>query len=179
MTVNITMASLSGDSQLEEVVDLGSLSPGEESSEVDIYIRHDAENNSITDCSLYVTRYTGSDYSGANGADDDYSEVLSWGDTSGSGSHSGGGLYLNQNHSSSFPTVDWHPFRSGYGSDPNNSIELLQAAINNTGTGWTPADGEIPVNGEAHIKCRWDVPLAASSAGIRFIYLIMAYSYTS
>lgn len=179
MTVNITMASQSAGNQVEEVIDLGDVSPSNTSSTVDLYIRHDATNNAITDCSFYIVRYAGSDYTGANSPDDDYTEVIQWGDDSGASSTGGGGLYLNQNHSGSFPTADWHPFRSSFGSDPNNSIQLVQSAINNTGTGWTPTDGEIPVNGEAHIKTRWDIPLSASSAGIRFIQLVMAYSYTS
>lgn len=178
MTVSITMAGTTAGNQLSEVVDLGSLSPGDASAETDLYIRHDAENNPITDCAFYIIRYAGSDYTGSS-ADDDYTEVLSWGDDSGPGSTGGGGLYMNQNHSGSFPTVDWHPYRSSYGSGPSSSIQLVQAAINDTGVGWTPTDGEVPVNGEAHIKTRWDIPATVSSAGIRFIQLVMAYSYTS
>ena len=179
MTVSIIISGSSGGNQVSEVIDSGTVDPGDSSSVIDFYIRHDAENNPITDCGLYLAQYVGDDYTGVNGADNDYIEVLSWGDTSGPSSTEGEGLYFNQNHSGGFPTGSWSPFRSSYGSDPNNAIQLLQTAINNTGIGWTPTDGEIPVSGEAHIKCRWDVPLTASSAGARFVLLVMAYSYTS
>jgi len=177
MTVSITMSGESGGLPLEEVQDVGSITPDEDSGVQELYIRHDAENFPITDCGFYVVRYAGTGYTGSD-PDADYAELLQWGDDSGPVSHSGGGLYLNQSHSTSFPTSDWYCFRSGYGADPNNAIQLLAAAINNPGVG-SAVDGEIPVQGEAHVQWRLDIPLTVSAAGTRFVQLIMAFSYTS
>lgn len=187
MTVSITMSNTTGGSQVEEVVDLGAKNPGMASDVTDLYIRHDALNNAITDCGFYIVRYSGSSYTGIADPDSDYDDVIDWGNFSGETAHGididadadHGGLYINQNHTSSFPDASWHPFRTGYGSGYNNIIQLVQDSINIQPGSWTPIDGEIPKAGEAHIKIRWDVPQYASSAGAKFIQLVMAYSYTS
>lgn len=195
MTVNISIANTSSGDPLPEVVDLGQVSPGYATTAYDLYISHDAENFKITDCAFYLVRYTGSNYTGAEDPDTDYSELIAWGDTTNADDPSAhgveidfpvndndhGGMYINQVHPT-FGDTDWNVIYTGYGSDANNSITLLQGAINDLGVGWTPADGEIPLNGEAHIQIRWDMPKnlpSGSSAGIRFVQMVMAYSYTS
>lgn len=195
MTVNISIASVSGGDPLPEVVDLGQVSPGYATTPYSLYIRHDATNFKITDCAFYIVRYTGSNYTGAEDPDTDYSEVLAWGNTTHAddpnangveidvpvNNNDHGGLYINQVHPG-FGNTTWNVIRTGYGSDASNAIQLLQTAINNTGVGWTPTDGEIPLSGEAHIQSRWDFPKnlpSGSNAGIRFIQMVMAYSYTS
>jgi hypothetical protein len=177
MTVNITISGESGGTSLSDVQDVGEISPGATSDAQDLYIRHDAVNFPITDCAFYLVRYSGTGYSGSD-PDADYTEVIGWGDDSGSESHGGGGLYLNQDYDDSFPVGSYYCFRSGYGADANCGIELQDDAINNVGTG-AATDGEIPVEGEAFVKVRLDVPDTASAAGDRFIQLVMAYSYTS
>jgi hypothetical protein len=194
MTVNISISSTSGGDPLPEVVDLGQVSPGYATTAYDLYIRHDAENFKISDCAFYVVRYTGSNYTGAEDPDTDYSEIISWGDTTYAddptangveidlpvNDNDHGGLYLNQVHPT-YDDAEWYVVHTGYGSDSNNSIQLLSTAINDVGTG-SAVDGEIPLNGEAHIQTRWDMPKnlpVGSNAGIRFIQMVMAYSYTS
>lgn len=195
MTVTVTISGESQGNPLEEVTDFGEVDPGTASDAVDLYIRHNAAVWQITDCAFYLVRYVGSSYTGLAGPDTDFSTVINWGNTTigldpdahGAGpadppNHIDpeyGGMYLNMNHGSSFPIADWHPFYSGYGDSPENAIILSQDAINNTGSGWTPADGEIPFQGEAHVRIRWDIPSSASEAGISFVQLVMAYSYTS
>jgi hypothetical protein len=200
MTVSVTISSQSQGDPLEEVTDFGEFSPGEASDLANLYIRHDAAVWQITDCGFYLVRYVGSQYpeSGGAGPDADFATVIGWGDNTiadnpaANGVESNppgitdpeyGGFYLNMNHQDNvggkFPPVDWHPFYSGYGDSPENAVVLSQKAINNLGSGWIPADGEIPFQGEAHVQVRWDIPISASDAGISFIQLVMAYSYTS
>ncbi len=192
MTVSISIANTSGGDPLPEVVDLGQVSPGYATSAYDLYIRHDAESFAITDCVFYVVRYTGSNYTGAEDPDVDYSELIAWGDTTYAddptangveidtpvNNNNHGGLYMNQVQPA-FIDANWSVTRTGNGSNSSNSIELLQTAIN---IGSPTGDGEIPLNGEAHIQTRWDMPTplpSGSNAGIRFIQMVMAYSYTS
>lgn len=199
MTVTVTISGESQGNPMEEVTDLGEVDPGTASDVVDLYIRHNAAVWQITDCAFYLVRYVGSSYTGDAGPDADFSTVVTWGNTTiglnpdangvgpldppGITDPEYGGLYLNMDHQHNvggvFPPEEWHPFYSGHGDSPENAVILSQDAINNTGSGWTPADGEIPFQGEAHVQIRWDIPASASEAGISFVQLVMAYSYTS
>lgn len=199
MTVTITMSNHSGGDQVEEVVDLGNKDPGNASPLTDLFIRHDAINNPITNCGFYIIRYAGSDYTGIANPDSDYNEVISWGDHTGDGTGLGaggtedeGGLFMNQNHLGRNPgdaTEDdpygkfkdgsWKAFNSNRGPGYNMPWILSSDAINIKPVGYTPVAGEIPQNGEAHVQMRWDVPSTVETAGARFIQLVMAYSYTS
>ena len=199
MTVSITMANVSGGDQVEEVIDLGDVAPGEASPLTDLFIRHDAVNNPITNCGFYIVRYAGEDYTGIKDPDSDYAEVIAWGDHTGAGSGLGaggtddqGGLFINQNHLArnvslasatdpygKFPDPSWKAFNSNRGPGYNMPYILAKEAINIKPVAYTPVDGEIPQNGEAHVQMRWDIPSTASTAGARFIQLVMAYSYTS
>ena len=192
MTVSISIANTSGGDPLPEVVDLGSVAPGYATTAYDLYIRHDATSFKITDCAFYLVRYTGSSYTGAEDPDTDYSEVIAWGDTTHAddptangveidtpvNNNNHGGLYVNQIQSA-FLDANWSVIYTGSGSDANNSLQLLDDSIN---IGSPTADGEIPLNGESHIQMRWDMPTplpSGSNAGIRFVMMVMAYSYTS
>ena len=197
MTVSVTISSQSAGNPLEEVTDLGEVAAGEASNFVNLYIRHDAAVWQITDCALYLVRYVGTDYPDeeGDGPDADFATTIGWGDTTiadnpnangvgplpspGITDPAYGGFYLNMNHVGGLPPDDWHPFRSGYGDSPENAVILLQESINNLGAGWTPTDGEIPFQGEAHIQVRWDIPVNATEASVNLIQLVMAYSYTS
>lgn len=199
MTVSVTISGQSASSPLAEVTDLGEFAPGNASDIVNLYIRHDAAVWQITDCAFYLVRYVGTAYTGDDSPDEDFATVIGWGDTTialdpdangvgplpspGVVDSNYGGFYMNMNHqgnvSSVLPPEDWHPFRTGYGDSPENAVVLSQDAINNLGSGWTPTDGEIPFQGEAHIQVRWDIPVSATDAGISFVQMVMAYSYTS
>lgn len=199
MTVTITMSNHSGGDQVEEVIDLGDKDPGNASPITDLFIRHDAVNNPITNCGFYIVRYAGEDYTGIADPDSDYAEVIAWGDYTGDGNGLGaggsdqeGGLFMNQDHLDrvtgdataadpygKFPDSTWKAFNSNRGSGYNMPLILSEKAINIKPSTYTPVDGEIPQNGEAHVQIRWDIPSTASTAGARFIQLVMAYSYTS
>jgi hypothetical protein len=175
MTVNITFSNLSGGDSLADTVDLGSVTPGAESSYQDVFIRHDAVVSSITDCAWYLQRYVGSSYSGDN-EDDDLTELLSWGDAA------TGGFIINQvippswTYGTQFATGNDQLIKNGYG-DINNQLILDEDAIN---VGTPIGDGIIPVAGEAHVQVRFKVPSSVpAGAGYRAATLVFSYSATS
>jgi hypothetical protein len=151
----------------------GTLSPGDQSSVIDTYISHD-ETAKIINCAIYILPYSGGVYLGADTAQDDYNLLVEWGDTSHPAT-SGGGLYVNTNHSGGFPTASWQVFRTGGGDSLGSSFTLPAAAIS---TGVAVA-GEIPVLGEAHLRWRLDIPAAYTGTGIGYVDTLMYYSTTS
>jgi hypothetical protein len=169
------MAGVSGDDSLADTVDMGSVTPGSDTNFQDLFIRHDALVNPITDCAWYVTRYTGSNYLGED-PDDDFIEIMGWGDAA------TGGMTINQvippswttgtQFSESYDQV----FKNGYG-DIDNQLILDEDSIN---IGTPAGDGIIPVAGEAHVQVRYQVPsVGVGTAGYRAMQLVLAYSATS
>ena len=175
MTVNVTFSNVSGGDSLSDTVDLGKADPGNDTSFQDVFIRHDASVNPITDCAWYLQRYVGSSYLGTD-EDDDFSEVMSWGDAA------TGGCIINQvvpaswTSGQQFSIGDDQVFKNGYG-DINNQLILDEDSI----VVGTPAgDGVIPVSGEAHIQFRADIPSSVpAGAGYRAVTLVLSYSATS
>jgi len=175
MTVNITFANLSGGDSLSDTTDLGSTTPGNDTELQDVFIRHDALVNPITDCAWYLQRYVGSSYLGDN-EDDDLTEVMAWGDAA------TGGFIINQVIPGSWTIGDQFVvgndqiFKNGYG-DINNQLILDEDSIS---VGTPAGDGVIPIAGEAHVQCRADIPASVpAGAGYRAVTLVFSYSATS
>jgi len=178
MTVNITTSATSAGDSLADTVELnavdGALNPGENSDHQEVFISHDAVVASITDCALYITRYAGSNYLGAD-AGQDIIDLLgsTWG-----GADKGARMSMTPPGSwvlNAIFTSGWASFKTGYG-DVDSEIPLAKESIV---VGTPPAsDGEIPVGGEAHIQIRVDAPLTAA-AGYKAFSLVFAYSATS
>jgi hypothetical protein len=176
MTVNLTLSETNGGSSLSDTEDLGSIAPGNTADFQDLFISHDAENNKITDVSLYLTQYAGSTYLGSDAAGD-LSELLGWGDAV------TGGFKVVMDGWGSWTTGTrnevgtWLTFKNGYG-DVDSQIPLAKESIV---TGAVPSvDGEIPVDGTAHIQIEIDIPSSVpDGAGYRAVSLVVAYSATS
>lgn len=151
----------------------GALSPGDQSSVIDTYISHDGTAK-ITNCAIYILPYSAGVYLGAGTAQDDYNLLLGWGDATYPAT-SGGGLYINMNHTGGFPTASWQVFRTGTGDSLGTAFSLPANAIN---SGPTVA-GEIASGGEAHVRWRLDVPASHTATGIGYIDTLMYYSATS
>lgn len=174
MTVNILFSNESGGNSLSDNVDLGEVNPSADSTIQNLFIRHDAQAAAISDCAFYITRYTGSGYLGQD-EDRDLVEVIGWGDDA------TGGFTINQKVPPTWSGEAFDPlydqvFKSTLGTI-NNQAQLLTTAES---IGSFTSDGEIPVNGEAHIQVR--VAVAASvplGANYRAVELVMAYSATS
>jgi hypothetical protein len=168
MTVSITISETSGGDALAGTTSSGTVSAGSASTAQDLYIRHNASVNPITDCALYLVRMVGSGYLGSD-ADSDFTEIMdTWGPA-------GGGFQYNTDQPS-FAVGNWTSFKTGHG-DSDNPVTLPTAAVNIG----TPAQiGDIPVSGEAHIQVRWSIPASVpAGAGYRAVSLVFAYSATS
>jgi hypothetical protein len=131
---------------------------------------------------MYISKYTGDSYSGTD-ADADYSEILGWGDDLYARTTTKGALYLNQvipvnwTIGDEFASSNAQPFRTGYGTSDNQIVLTTDAISRGDPAG---VDGVIPVNGEAHIQLKFEVPTSVSrGAGARTIMLVVAYSATS
>jgi len=175
MTVNITMSNQSGGNSLPDNVDLGTVNPNSSTAFQDLFIRHDASAASITDCAFYISRYSATGYLGVD-ADNDYSEIIGWGDAA-----AGDGFIINQHATgwtspNQFPTANDQICSTGSG-DINGQLPLLQSAIN---IGTVTENGVIPIDGEAHIQVRVEIPSSIpAGANYRAVQLIMSYSATS
>lgn len=174
MTVNLTLSETSSGYSLADTTDMGTVTPGTAAGHQDIFISHDAEVNSITSCTIYITRYAGSSYQGID-ADADFTQIMGWGDAA------TGGVEMSMTPPSPWTTgtkfaSGWSYFKNGYG-DINSQIPLDKDSIV---VGSVPTnDGEIPVGGEAHIQIDIDVPSSPGSAGYKAFSLVFAYSATS
>jgi hypothetical protein len=174
MTVNITISETSGGYSIPDSIDLGDVDPSDSTSFQDLFISHDATVNSITDCSLYLTRYTGSSYPGED-ADADLVQILGWG----SDANTEGVLI------SMTPDVPWTigtEFASGWESffvghgDVDTQIPLDHESLV---FDLTEEDGEIPVGDEAHIQLKLTIPSSPGDAGAKAFGLVFSYSATS
>lgn len=174
MTVSVSFAtSSSSDAPTSLPVYAGELSPSGSSTALDFYIQHDG-TNSITDAKFYVLPYSAGVYLGTDSAQDDYDKIISWGDASGAGSHSGGGVYLSMDATNSFPSSSYNQFRTGYGDTLGTAVTLDADSVDTVTT-----DGTLPASAEAHIKIRVDVPSGETDSGTVYFDLLLAYTATS
>lgn len=174
MTVNIVTSGTSGGDSLSDTVDIGSPLAGQATDYQDIFISHNAVVEPITDCALYITRYAGSSYLGAD-ADQDIIDILGWG-----GAVGDNGARVSMTPPSPWTSGDkfpsgWQQFKLGSG-DVDNPITLDENSII---IGTPSGPGEIPVGGEAHIQIEVQVPSSVSSAGYKAFSLVFAYSASS
>lgn len=173
MTTSIRYASSPSGTPYSLPESAGTLSPGDQSSVIDTYISHDGTSK-ITDCAIYILPYSAGVYLGADTSQNDYDLLLGWGDSSYPAT-SGGGLYVNMNHTGGFPSSDWQVFRTGVGDSLGAAFSLPITAIS---TGSAVA-GEIQASGEAHLRWRLDIPVSYSGTGRGYIDTLMYYSATS
>lgn len=173
MTTNIYFSNTSGGLSMSDTYDFGTVTPGNYSSPVDVFIRHDAVNAKITNCAFYVARCMSESYDGDD-PNSDLIELLGFGD-------SDKGFQINQTipvgwtEGDEFGSSDWDSFKNGHG-DINNKIALSEDAIS-----IGAVDGaSIAVGGEAHIQFRYYIPSSVSAgAGNRGISMVFAYDATS
>jgi hypothetical protein len=174
MTVNITISETSGGYSVPDTIDLGSVAADAETDFQDLFISHDATISSITDCNLYLTRYTGSSYPGSD-PDADLTQILAW--DSGTNTH---GVMMSMIPDDPWTlgtefAAGWESFYGGHG-DVDTQLELDFRSLV---SGATVDDGLIPVGDEAHIQLKIVVPSSPGAAGAKGFGLVFAYSATS
>jgi hypothetical protein len=141
-----------------------------------IYISHTGAFE-ITGCSLFIAPYTGAAYTGSAGQDEDYNEIIGWGDTYYNGGGTPGikgGFQVSQDDGSNYTIL-----RTGAGSY-STPLGLLAT------TEGSASDGKIdiytaahPTHGEAHILVNIFIPSTETTTGLRFVDFGLKYTYTS
>lgn len=183
MSITVTISGESSGDSLASLVDMGSEIPGDSTDHQDLFIRHSAIVNPITDCSFYLINYSGVDYPPTgNGSDLDYAEIMGWGADRFEAIPPPpgiGGFLINYMVPPGWVIGDpyipetFYAFREGYG-DIDSQIVLSKDA------GGSATDGEIDVSGEAHIQVKFEIPLSPTGgSGPRAIQMVMAFSATS
>lgn len=178
MSIAITWATSAGGSDINDL-DTGNSSAGSNTTEQALYISHNG-NNAIQNAKLFIAaKATG--YAGAATAEDDYNELLFWGDSTDANVF--GGLQLNLDSDGGFPASAYgtvsskdptggKTIRTGVGDTVNNGIILP------TTTGIAVA-GTIQPTEEAALELRFLVPVSEGTTGKREVDLKLRYQYTS
>jgi len=78
MSVNLIWSYVNGDNAITDFVDHGNISNGVDSPGIQIFIRHDGEND-ITGVAFFLREFTGT-YNGDATSNADFVEMLGWGD---------------------------------------------------------------------------------------------------
>jgi len=172
MTTSVKFSLSSGAQPVFLPQSVGTMSPGTQSSVLDLYITHTGTAK-IENCKFYLLPYTAGVYLGTRNAQDDYDLVIGWGNAA--TGYSGRGLWVNMNNDGGFPTESWQVFKTNQGDTLANAIELPAAAIS-IGSG---SAGEIPSSGEAHIRLRMDIPSDETLTGTFYVDILMYYTTTS
>lgn len=158
MATSVTFSSATGGLAYSTPLDEGSIAPGGAATAQPIYIRHNG-SDPITDCKVYIQPYAGGAYAGTSTPQDDYEELLCWGDNSPS-STSGSGVYVSVDHLGGVGT--FANATTTRGSSASNAIALTEDSID---TGTPAGDGVIPDGAEAKVFVRVDVPTTVSCGG--------------
>lgn len=176
MTVNIFISGSANGSSLSDTEAFEEATPGTESDFKDLFISHDAEVSSITDCAVYIYRYTGSNYLGED-ADADLTELLGWGDAATGGVKVVMDGWTGWISGTENTSGTWHTIKNGYG----DITAPLTLPIESIVLGSIPSsDGEIPVGSTAHLQIKVSVPSSVPrGANYRQFGLTMAFSASS
>jgi len=178
MTVNITWALAANGADINDL-NAGNVSAGSETVEQTLFVRHDGDSQ-INNCRIYISpKATG--YTGATTSQDDYLEILGWGDALVAADF--GGLQFNFDSNGGFPA-------SAYGTvttkDPTNG-KTVRTGVGNTvlnGIQLPSATG-ISVNGiikateESSFRLKFKVPTSEGVTGNRQVDLKLRYTFTS
>jgi hypothetical protein len=173
----------------------------------DIYMRHDAVTDPITDVKTYIAQYSGT-YGGADTAANDYTTIIGYGaaDSGATKNNNDGdsrGIHIdmdwqvstaNQFDYSREATGQKRIYGKDYsgldGSDLANAFPLhADAASYWNGSSeidaTTPVTGKIGISSDTvlgnrgHIKARWYLHTGATDGGICQYDIVVAFSYTS
>jgi len=166
MTVNITWSENAGGSAITSV-SWGNIQNGDEATAKDVYFWHDGTEK-ITNCQLYIQPFSGT-YNGSASAQDDYNELIAWGDGA-----SDEGFLLNQNTENGSSSYQTHNSSQGTASAP---FTLSRNAV--IGAGGAGTAGELDAGETAHIQVKIKVPSGEDTAGTRQFDQCLKYTYTS
>lgn len=184
MSVTISWASNNLGTPITQPSSHGSIAKGNSGNAQTVYIYHNGVNN-ITSCGFYIQPFNG-DYNGVASANDDYDELLEWGDSNVAANF--GGFCVNMDATGTWadgwPTVinknPTHGFvaRTGVGDTLANAI-TVSSHIGSAGDGIIDANPPNGYGGNLRFQCRVQVPTNEGTLGKRQFDLVLTYSYTS
>jgi hypothetical protein len=173
----------------------------------DVYIRHDAVDDPITDVKLFLQQYgvgTGFTYGGADSAANDFTSLVNLGNASGSSKNNAdglsGGIWVDMDWDAStvnqFDQANFPALVKIFGDGGTDGVDLASAfEVNSAAMVYdnasvetaasAPVTGQIGVSGDtalgdhAHLKFRIYLPDAFAQGGIYQSEIVVAYSYTS
>ena len=185
MAVSITW-SLTDNGTAETLIDHGSASNGSNTTERQIYLRHNGVNP-ITDCGFYFTTKSGA-YTGGLNAVADFAEMLAWGDAG--VADDWGGVQVNMDAEGGFSggatwgmsesqktSADGYKFtlRSGTADSSANALTLSEKM-----SASMTVNGEIPAGvTNTTFQLRIKVPTNEDTAGVRQFDQVLKYTFTS
>ena len=186
MTASISITwseSLSGTSIT--TLDHGAGPNGTTFTEKEVFFRVENNVSSITDCKLYIAALT-SGYTGAATANEDYDELIAWGDASASTDF--GGVFVNMNAIGGYPEADWATFTSksktysfvANSTQGGNLAEAVTISSQAIGDG-SGIDGTVAAGAPENVrfKVRIVIPNSESTTGIRQIAFGLKYTSTT
>ena len=171
----------------------------------DLYVRHDAVNNQITEVGTFIQTYgvgTGFSYGGGDSAAGDFTTLSNFGNTSGSSKNNADGLSSglwidmdwDSNDTTRFDQLNFPTVVKIYGDGGTDGIDLASAFVAREegmvydSAGETaasaPVSGEIGKSGDTvlgdnfHAKLRIYLPAAATTGGILQWEWVVKYSFT-
>jgi len=165
---------------ITEEYDHGSATNGASTPSKEFYLRH-TYLNPITNASLFTRLVTGT-YGGAKNAQDDYDEIVGWGDETDVDDF--GGLAVNMDALGSYATA-WPSYlvptaTEAYMVATGRGDSELNARVLTTQTG-CPTEGQVLNGGSPNVrfKVRFDIPNNEGVLGIRQVEQVLRYDYTS
>jgi len=173
----------------------------------DLYVRHDATVDPITDFKLFIQLYgagTGFSYGGADSAANDYTSIKALGQASGNSKNNAdglsGGLWVDMDYDAStanqFDQANFPTVVKIFGDGGTEGIDLASAFVVNSAAmvydnSGTPTAPSVPVSGKigksgdtvlgdvSHLKFRIYLPNAHADGGIMQVETVWAFSYTA
>jgi len=172
----------------------------------DLYIRHDASVDPITDVKTYIAEYgteTGFTYGGNDSASNDIATLISLGNASGSSKNNAdgnsGGLWIDMDWDASttnqFDQANFPTLVKIYGDNNTDGIDLAsaftmaaEAMVYDSGgetAATSPVAGQIGkaadsvLGTNAHLKLRIYLPNSFSQGGYVQMDYVTAYSFTA
>jgi len=152
---NFTFSTSPSGAPIKHPVDMGTISNTGGTSVVPIYVKHD-HSNKLSNVGMYIQPFTGTSYVGLYGQNQDYLKVLEWGQTANKG------LLINVDAANTSALED-KQVKVGTGDAPSHAIPFETSMFN---AGDSTAQGDFPVNKEAHFTLKLSIPSTELDAGV-------------
>lgn len=192
MAVTIEWSTQSDFSSSTTLINHGNVSSGNESTAVEVFIRHDGDNP-ITSCAFYTQPYSGT-YTGSASAATDFTELTtSW--AANNTANGFGGFQINMDKSNSYNTAEAALAYNAKDYESTGVVAFTARTDDGDGAVGVNAGSAVPLHlnmglsiaGQIQVgttpgvgfEARIVVPVDEDTAGIRQFDSVLLYTYTS